>query len=455
MSDYLLVPAGLDIWGVLPTKYRRKHYVDDAALILHRVTTGSYYKNQDRWTGIGSREGAVLAGHRRIWEAGREAFLSRGVIECDGEAERGRKTFDYRLTDRWANAPLERYRLDPTTGQDLLDRLAKARETARTCEPQERHPSYDHFERWLQPVLLDEADARRVIDRMPPGESRQQAERVAEILIHADPSTRKVAPCRYGRAHHILTQSHGELRDVTTINGERLSCADVRNAQPLAAGVGCQHWWDATHKRTTDARPREATGRAGSSGGQDKQQSLRVPKSAPILRMSDYPDYRLCTYPSDLVEYIGLCAMGVYYDALADTLEITDGTVKSRRERAKEQSNWILMGEPPLNSPQWIRFSRRWPTMASYLIYLKTENGLPDEDKYKHASHTFQRTESDIMIRGAGNVLRCEHPDVPVVPVHDAILTPAWGMEAVTDVIRDEWRHKTGVDVTLKISRPA
>jgi hypothetical protein len=47
-----------------------------------------------------------------------------------------------------------------------------------------------------------------------------------------------------------------------------------------------------------------------------------------------------------------------------------------------------------------------------------------------------------------------EHPALPIVTIHDALLVPPGGEEIVAAAIRRTWADD-GVEPTLKVTRPA
>jgi hypothetical protein len=73
---------------------------------------------------------------------------------------------------------------------------------------------------------------------------------------------------------------------------------------------------------------------------------------------------------------------------------------------------------------------------------------LKDPDKGVPA-RAAQRLESTLMIHGACQRLMSERPDIPVVTIHDSILTLPEHIETVRGVIMSEFA-KFGISPTLR-----
>jgi hypothetical protein len=217
---------------------------------------------------------------------------------------------------------------------------------------------------------------------------------------------------------------------------------DINAAQPLILGVAAQQderskKEDATERKENSRNEREKEG-AGSL-------SHTLPVFAPSLYPHMNGGEHTCDLPSDLIDYINVCSAGSYYEALADVLKRPCDS-RAARKRVKKVSCWLIMGETVHRSKGWVRYSNRWPTVAAFLERLK-------RDDYRNAAHFLQRAESSLVILGAcGDLLR-DHPDFPVLSIHDALLTPARHVWDVALALRRPW-ESLGVKPSLKITRP-
>lgn len=76
---------------------------------------------------------------------------------------------------------------------------------------------------------------------------------------------------------------------------------------------------------------------------------------------------------------------------------------------------------------------------------------LAEAGEHGHLARSLQRFESDLVIRGVMAELLRTHPGVPVVPIHDAILTHAGHTETVRQVFQEVFQQRLKVTPRLKI----
>jgi hypothetical protein len=441
----LLAPARLDIRDVLPIRLRK--HVPGAKLVIHRIVAGGMFTHRQPWTPIHHAEGfALFGGNKRAWYAVRETLLGRGDIRSDGEYEVGRKSFWYSLGDRWASSPVDH--AEPI-GPGGMECIAEADRVRRERLVGPRPPVVDHLERWLREATLDDESAERAIRGIADPASRRHAERVAAIIRHGDDLARSVGVCPYGRCHSVITQMHRELRHALRIDGEPLAEIDIGSAQPLLLGATVKQEL-ASKEQSKAAREEERRrGDKQEAGAEALSHTLPVfaPTSADNLECTSarVAIDHACALPSDLVDYLDVCTSGSYYETLGDVLDMRCDS-PSARDRVKRASCWLIMGEPPLGSPAWIRYSARWPTVASFLERIK-------RDDYRRAAWLLQRAEASLVILGACGDLMRDRPDIPILTVHDAILTPARHIWDVASALRLPW-ERLGVTPKLKVMRP-
>jgi hypothetical protein len=380
---------------------------------------------------------ALFGGNWRAYYDVRDSLLGGGVIECDGEYERGEKSLWYRLTASWIFEPIDC--ATPITPEGT-ERLAEADRFRREHLIRPRPPVIDHLERWVRSVQLDEDSADLAIGSITKPESRRRAERLAAVIAHGDPLAKSVGVCPYGRVHSVITRTNRVLRSALRLEGEQLAEIDINAAQPLILGAHAQQ-----EERNKEERTREEESRREGKGKGGGTLSHTLPVFAPILRPNPNDGEHACDLPSDLVDYISVCSGGFYYETLADVLKRPCDS-RAARKRVKKVSCWLIMGETVRSSKDWVRYSNRWPTVAALVERLK-------RDDYRHAAHFLQRAESSLVILGAcGDLLR-DHPDIAVLSIHDALLTPARHVWDVALALRRPW-ESLGVKPSLKITRP-
>jgi hypothetical protein len=139
---------------------------------------------------------------------------------------------------------------------------------------------------------------------------------------------------------------------------------------------------------------------------------------------------------TDLRDYLDACENGTFYEELAYTWKMACST-KAERNRVKRSWCYLTFGKHRPDSLRWKRYSDRWPTCAAFLEGLKA----PD---YKAVARFLQRLESDLMIRGVADHLRLHYPHIPLITVHDSVLTTEAHLATVQSVILTTWSAING-----------
>ena len=132
--------------------------------------------------------------------------------------------------------------------------------------------------------------------------------------------------------------------------------------------------------------------------------------------------------PGDLRQFADRTAAGEFYEAF-----MVDGLWT--RDELKPRVFQILYGHKGVmqNAELSKTFETIFPTAYGMLLKLKAEKG------YKWVGTELQRRESGVIIKGVCNRLRVEHPDVPVVTVHDSLMTTGEHLELVHELLRREF----------------
>jgi hypothetical protein len=467
----LLLPAGLDFREVLPARLWR--YIDSAERIVNRVIVGSVWAPRRRWVSIHHRDGYALCdGSKRAWFPVKDALVASGVLQCDGKYEIGEKSFWYRLAPRWLAEPFVGTMPSASAGKGGL--RAEAERELR-CDPTITEPHIiEHLEGRLGRLEIDEEETMQTIDGIADPGSCRHAELVAGAIKSGDPAYRWMIECRYGRMHSVATQMPRVLRPALRMDGERMAEIDVGATQPTIVGVMAARAQarGRAGERASSEEERPGDGQQHAAGGRRAggrgAHSLMTPAFTPVLDIehdSMYPDdcfdelshhcdhattkipgrvIHASNLPSDLAEYLDACVSNRYHEEFADTIGMPCET-PVERAAVKRASCWLLMGEPAAGCPQWRRYAERWPSAAGYLERIKRGD-------YRRAAHLFQRVESDLVIRGACAILARERPEIPIITIHDCIMTTERYVGVVVEALQRPWKE-LGVIPALKIQR--
>jgi hypothetical protein len=160
----------------------------------------------------------------------------------------------------------------------------------------------------------------------------------------------------------------------------------------------------------------------------------------------------------DITNYVELCERGELYEHLErrcrGRLTLRDCIPADRwhryakdrpltRKDVKRQFLVMLFADVSTTRrmPMFDMVSSEWPSLADYILNAK-------RDCYQNLARDCQRLESRLMIDDAAGSLLAE-PSIPIVTIHDAILTTAAHVPAVESAVIAEFGW-LGVTPTIR-----
>ena len=157
-------------------------------------------------------------------------------------------------------------------------------------------------------------------------------------------------------------------------------------------------------------------------------------------------DNWLMSFPEDLSLWKRLCETGTLYPYLIDRMK-WQGTKAQFKDRELFR---VLYGRnTPFDAdgnynPSQLQpvLESDFPTVWGFIHGYKRAHG------YRELAREMQRQESRLMIEGACGRLMTEHPDCPVITIHDSILTTEPWIETVSTAIKYEF-GQIGIQPTL------
>lgn len=275
----------------------------------------------------------------------------------------------------------------------------------------------------------------------------EQTRRLAEQQTGGSP---ELTVCRFGRVHTAVTRLPRQLRCCLSIAGEPLHSIDLKNSQPLFAGIVATDYHESTRKQRhlkswTPGRPKQYWRR--SSTRRDQGQPLTPCQSGSSIPTGSHaPDrpyydssrdstsfktggYDGCLMSSgvrsDLDEYLALCESGQIYESL-----MQPGEDRSRFKRRLFAD--VLFGRDRHPSELRREFHERFPSVGEMLTGLK-------ERDYRRPSWLMQWHESSTFIGQICRRLMNEEPGMPLVTIHDSLVTTAEYIDHVHLVAVDEF----------------
>lgn len=103
----------------------------------------------------------------------------------------------------------------------------------------------------------------------------------------------------------------------------------------------------------------------------------------------------------------------------------------------------ILYGSQHITNPLTRMFARLFPNIANFIHNYKQEHG------YAELAREMQRQESHLMYNCVVARLMRHHPEVPVITIHDSIMTTPEHCELVQRIMREEY-NRAGLSATIK-----
>jgi hypothetical protein len=327
----------------------------------------------------------------------REALEKHQLIECDHTWIRDVKSLGYRLGpalegDKWVH-----YK---STNKRFLKRVQKFREYIRNPSGFTL-PVHQHLANWVNRVVLP-----RDIQLVFPEEKAEKAELANHQVELIWGKLIQVLVCDYGRFHSNFTGLCREVRAFLQVDGQKLHEIDVVNSQPYFLGLLLLEVSLCGHSVPILLRKR---------GGERD-----LPYVCPLEGKE-----RL---PRDLKDFLQDTAEGIFYERF-----LRDST--HTRDQLKPKVFQILYGDRHVmeHSTLTDAFRSLYPTVFEMTKTLKKEKG------YEWVGRELQRRESRLVINGVCDILRTDYPDVPVVTIHDSLLTTEPNLPLINQLLQDQF----------------
>lgn len=417
----IMIPCGFDPLDHLSGKMVK--HKNRVLAFAHLMTVGDKAKPDDKWwIPMHHKECRKLFGRFETWYAVRDQLIMTGAIESDGEWAAGVRPIGFRWSPELRNKNRVGFNLEEPRVIAALDEI----------DPRVRgnsEPVHYHNLKWLERTTFDMKSATPILNRYGP--KRQNRSLMAIRWFATGVHRPKVGTT--GRLYSAVTAIPRRLRGFILVDGCPMTGSDVSNAQPLVLGLMAS--WGEKFMQAISLPPQ-------SNEGAERDNKGRQPALQRKVTDLGHPKIN-----SDLSEYLSACQSGEFYSILADALGLPCKTIQERN-KVKRSCFWIMMGNPDAwtarGKDRWNRFSGRWPTSATVLEFLKRGD-------HTGAARALQQAEAYLMIREFGSLMMTRHPDIPMLMVHDAVMTTEDHIDRVQSVICDAW-GQWGVKPNLKTS---
>jgi hypothetical protein len=432
-----------------------KGLADEAHYVLHRIVNLSvtYRHGAGDFVPVGHQTlrtfmqpkavAVVLAALRRAGAVERDGrFLPRRL----DPAGKG-KSFGYRLTPAMWAGGLRRLEVGKASLAAKVRRHRVTRDGRPVAEA-ELDPVHRYLLAWLRRTRIDVERAYRIVNASPVPLGRRGRTKVAVGYAATVEAQRRAAAlrctcdaiaggepdvsvCPYGRFHSPVTRLLTEARPCLSVDGQPLVSLDVRNSQVVFFALlllGDARTYEADEMYTSKGvmppghepvRPRDGGGLGAGWAG---------------------------LVPADVVRFASLTLAGTIYDHLMAAVHEADRKAFKQRFFAE-----VLYGDPSRHyvraSPLTAVFRKQFPTVWAFVLRQK-------RDGYERLAREMQRRESAFMLHRVCRRLMEHHPAVPVLTIHDSVLTTRPHVGLVRRVMREEF-ERLGVPAPAFKEEPA
>lgn len=371
-----------------------------------------------------------------------QTLAERAVIHVDRQYIVGTKSRGYRLAPEYWK-----------THRIVCENKRVAKNLRKLKAEIERNllPVHRNLRTRLGNLEFDRCHARELVGEMTP-KPKQKRKKVLSIedyreiifsqieafSIDLQSEKPSLTSCKYGRVHTGITRLPNKLRICLRASGQSLASCDLKNSQPLFAGIVAleYHQSDQARRRLrqwqpgTNPYPRRRTTRT---------QSHPSPNMNPkVAQTPIFEGESAChgTSNSDL-EYLQVVQAGLLYEQFID--------LEQGRDRAWVKDNifQVFFGRSRFGCPLFEPFAARFPSISQMFQDLKS-------GEYRRPAWLMQSRESQLFIGTIAKRLMKERPEMPLATIHDSFLTTLDHIDFVHSIALDEFR-KLGLNPTFSI----
>lgn len=373
-----------------------------------------------------------------------KAMRDEKLIDVDRKYRVGVHSRGYRLTDEIASRGFGCVESDDP---GVIAKICRIRN-----DPRPTIPVQKHLLKWYSELEIDSLSARRVVDgaEWADDDTYNRSKNIVDLIASGD--HRRHFSCKsLGRIHHAFTLLPRVLRPFCRLAGDELVGTDVSHTQPLLASILplCDFREACRFAEGSSTKPYDPSAISGHA------ESLGFSKVSIVCDLSFLVGSGAVAQKQgcDLTDWVRLTSTGKLYE------EVTVGIGKQwpiDRELVKRQFAIMVNGDDrqmfPFSTASKIAAlcRKRWPTVFSAINRLKKVD-------HRLACGWMHRAESTLVIGVACESLRLEHPDIPIISLHDAIFSSRMNQPVVESAMRKAF-SSVGLSPTFKYEnseRPA
>ena len=259
-----------------------------------------------------------------------------------------------------------------------------------------------------------------------------------DFLLSVDPNVQ--------RLHSTLSNLKSEIRNCITYNGEYLVSVDMKNSQPyISTGILKSSFWDLGPKICTNYILEGYLGINSISKSLLKEIFPNDKEYNSFIMLSKSAESK---DSSDLQRYATLVQQGLFYEYLADEIGQELGIDYSDRKKVKAAVFQVLftdnrfLGQDEAK-PKKI-FKDRFPDVYALFALIKRHDKT-------YLPRLLQRIESHLMLLVVAKRIAKERPALPILTIHDSIVTTVGNEEYVQSVLQEEMAKAIGFPPKLSL----
>jgi hypothetical protein len=233
---------------------------------------------------------------------------------------------------------------------------------------------------------------------------------------------------KYQRVHTNVTNLKRSLRKYLTLGKVKLVELDICNSQPLMLAVLLLDYYNNREEFLVATSP--------ALKSLSEEERIPLPPLPPLC--SALSQHQVV--PEDVMHYINLCERGQIYPYLEQSLTHNSATFAGLKRRVL--SRVFYCKNTDQDNDLSLQFGSLFPHVAEFIRFLKRND-------YRHLPQQLQRVEAGLVVHAVCTRLMHESPHVPVLTVHDSVLTTREHEPLVRKLLKEECLS-LGCDISIK-----
>jgi hypothetical protein len=374
----------------------------------------------------------------------KKVLKETGDIQVDERYKPGVRSKGYRLNPKYDN---ERLRKIPVTNPLLLSKILLHRITynSKPVKAKELPPVYGHLHANIQKVEIDAPSAYNKLESVYKDEQKNKDVKLASagaVVSELFAKHHEFSVDERGRLYTLVTRMKSELRSCLLINKKQLKGVDIVNSQMIFL---CQLFIEKTlsnqisNPKAKEPKNQEIEKKEKKESNQIYHHLSSVSPKSPISLGSSLGSSLRDRFPQNALAFIEEVMQGTIYDTLQgyyNDLVPKGQQVHDRGDFKRLFFMMVVYGDQHASytgrTPLPIIFETLYPSIYSFILSQKMIN-------YEQLSLDMQRAEANFMMHRVCHRLMTYHPEIPVVTVHDSILTTPEHLDKVEKIIKEEF----------------